>query len=155
MEKWENMNRNIFMNRAMFSLSFSFIHSHYASFAEFLLIMLHIPSGKMNHILLTMRIFSIIIAMCTAWKVSLIAVFLVWMWENTDQKNSEYGHFSLNGIFLPWTFSFHRDTCNQLGCSLTRFWPMFPFYTPWKLQKKFSLLVFSGSIKWKHWLEMV
>ena len=37
---------------------------------------------------------------------------------------------------------------------LTYFWPMFPFYTPWKHQKILSFLVFSGGIKWDHWPEM-
>ena len=32
---------------------------------------------------------------------------------------------------------------------------MFPFYTPWKHQKTFSLLVFSGGMKWEYWPEMV
>ena len=31
---------------------------------------------------------------------------------------------------------------------------MFPFYTPWKYQKTFGFLVFSGGIKWEHWPEM-
>ena len=34
----------------------------------------------------------------TAWKVSVFAVFLVQMRENTDQKNSEHGHFSRSVI---------------------------------------------------------
>ena len=37
---------------------------------------------------------------------------------------------------------------------LTHFRPMFPFYTPWKHQKTFGFLVFSGGIKWEHWPEM-
>ena len=37
---------------------------------------------------------------------------------------------------------------------LTYFWPMFPFYTPWKHQKTFGFLVFSWGIKWEHWPEM-
>ena len=28
---------------------------------------------------------------------------------------------------------------------------MFPFYTPWKHQKTFDFLVFSGGIRWEHW----
>ena len=35
--------------------------------------------------------------------------------------------------------------------SLTHFWPMFPFYTPWKHQKTKGFLVFSGGTKWEHW----
>ena len=27
---------------------------------------------------------------------------LVWMLENTDQKNSEYGHFSRSVLIEPW-----------------------------------------------------
>ena len=41
-----------------------------------------------------------------------------------------------------------KDLC------LTHFWPMFLFYTPWKHQKTKGFLVFSGGIKWEHWLEM-
>ena len=37
---------------------------------------------------------------------------------------------------------------------LTHFWPMFPFYTPWKQQKTKGFLVFSGGIKSEHWPEM-
>ena len=37
---------------------------------------------------------------------------------------------------------------------LTRFRRMFPFYIPWKHQKTKGFLLFSGGIKWKHWLEM-
>ena len=33
-------------------------------------------------------------------------------------------------------------------------WSMFPFYTPWKYQKTFGLMVFSGRLKWEHWPEM-
>ena len=33
------------------------------------------------------------VAGITAWKVSVFGVFPVRMLENTDQKNSEYGHF--------------------------------------------------------------
>ena len=40
------------------------------------------------------------------------------------------------------------------GMGLTHFRPMFPFCSPWKHQKTFGLLVFSGGIKWEHWLEM-
>ena len=36
----------------------------------------------------------------TAWKVSVFRDFLVQMWENTDQKNSEYGHCSLGVLYL-------------------------------------------------------
>ena len=31
---------------------------------------------------------------------------------------------------------------------------MFPFYTPWKYQKRFGFLVFSKGVNWEHWLEM-
>ena len=38
----------------------------------------------------------------TAWKVSVFGVFLVRMRENTDQKNSKYGHFSCSDCpYLP------------------------------------------------------
>ena len=49
----------------------------------------------------------------TARKVSVFGVFLVLILENTDQKNSEYGHFSRSGIgsifvshyWKAWLFS--------------------------------------------------
>ena len=34
---------------------------------------------------------------------------------------------------------------------LTHFWPMFPFYTPWKHQRFSGVF---GGHKWKHWPEM-
>ena len=41
------------------------------------------------------RIFSVVfLEELTAWKVSVCRFFLVQMWEITDQKISEYGHFS-------------------------------------------------------------
>ena len=43
---------------------------------------------------------------------------------------------------------------SQMILLLTPFWPMFPFYTPWKHWKTKSLLVFSGGIKWEHWPEL-
>ena len=39
----------------------------------------------------------------------------------------------------------------RLKLRLTHFWPMFPFYTPWKHQTTKGSLVFSGGIKWEHW----
>ena len=29
-----------------------------------------------------------------------IALYSVWMWENTDKKNSEYGHFLLSETLI-------------------------------------------------------
>ena len=37
---------------------------------------------------------------------------------------------------------------------LTHFRPMFHFYAPWKLQKTFGFLTFSGGIEIKHWTKM-
>ena len=37
--------------------------------------------------------------------VSRISQYSVWMQENTDQKNSEYGHFSCSGTFLVINYS--------------------------------------------------
>ena len=34
---------------------------------------------------------------------------------------------------------------------LAHFWPMFPFYTPWKHQKTNDFLIFSDGIKWEDW----
>ena len=44
---------------------------------------------------------------------------------------------------------------HDLGCTrLTHFRPVFPFYTPWKRQKTFGFLTFSGGIEREHWPEM-
>ena len=40
---------------------------------------------------------------------------------------------------------------NDLFYILTNFGPMPSFYTPWKQQKT---KVFSGGIKWEHWLDL-
>ena len=37
---------------------------------------------------------------------------------------------------------------------LTHFYPMFPFYTPWKHYKTCGFLVLPGGIKWEHWPAM-
>ena len=42
----------------------------------------------------------------------------------------------------------------QMIKKLTHFWPIFPFYTPWKHQKTKDFLVFSGGIRWDHLLEI-
>ena len=46
--------------------------------------------------------------------------------------------------------------CKYIICwnSLSYFWSMFPFYTPWKHQKTRGFTGFSGSIKLEHWPEM-
>ena len=50
------------------------------------------------------------------------------------------------------------DATNKTYCQLkpflTHFWPVFPFYTPWKHQKTKGFLVFSGGMKWEPWPEM-
>ena len=42
----------------------------------------------------------------------------------------------------------------ETGDKQTHFWPIFPFYTPWKHQKTKGFLVFSGVLKWEHWPEI-
>ena len=37
---------------------------------------------------------------------------------------------------------------------LTHLSPMFHFYTPWKRQKTFSFLTFSGVIELEHWAKI-
>ena len=56
----------------------------------------------------------------TAWKVSVFVVFLVRIFPHTDQKNSEYGHFSRSGY---------------AGNSLTHFMWMISFYNSLKTLK--------------------
>ena len=72
------------------------------------------------------------------------------MRENTNQKNSKYGHFS-RSVTFSFTLRF-SSTLQYLslctGKHLIHFWPKLLFYTP----KGF--LVFSGSAKREHWPEM-
>ena len=39
-------------------------------------------------------------------------------------------------------------------CTLTHFWLLFPFYTPWKHQKTKDFLLLLRDIKQKHWSRM-
>lgn len=50
-----------------------------------------------------------------------------------------------------WTFGQNKHWAAILLDSSTIFWPVFPFNTPWKHDKTFSLLTFSGGIKSEHW----
>ena len=45
-------------------------------------------------------------------------------------------------------------SCLKKLHAFTHFWPMFPFYNPWKQKKINDILVFSGGVKWEHWPEM-
>ena len=42
-----------------------------------------------------------------------------------------------------YRLNYHKDV-------LTHFWPVFPFYTPWKLQKTEGSLMFSRGTKWEY-----
>ena len=67
-------------------------------------------------------------------------VFHCWLWASKSGLGYSLTHF------VPVFF---------LECSsLTRFWPVFPFYTPWKHQKTKGFLLFSGVTKWEHWQEI-
>ena len=71
---------------------------------------------------------------------------------------SQY-HFAGQGLrawFLRFTVIWKLIRITELGSSfvLAHFWLVFPFCTPWKYQKIFGFLLFSGSIKWEHWPEM-
>ena len=55
-------------------------------------------------------------------------------------------------IIMKWTLK--KMLVKQCPLLLKHFWPMFPFYTPWKQQKTKDFLVFSGDVKWEHWPEM-
>ena len=62
---------------------------------------------------------------CTAWKVFVLGIFLVrifphldWIPRDTDQKNSEYRHFSrsvehsgnlMKSLFEPWNHCFNKE----------------------------------------------
>ena len=49
---------------------------------------------------------------------------------------------------------FHICTNVPLIFHLTHLSPMFHFYTPWKRQKTFSFLTFSGVIEMEHWAKI-
>ena len=57
-----------------------------------------------------------------------------------------------------YTFFYKKNFCKKMSLknpkTLTRFWPMFPFYAPWKHQKSEGFPVISGRIKWEHWSNM-
>ena len=57
--------------------------------------------------------------------------------KNSDKILKKYKLIFINKRklnFIPITF-------------LTHLWAMFPFYTPWKQQKTFGFLVFSGGME--------
>ena len=52
-------------------------------------------------------------------------------------------------------FSSIEIICKSLGMNwLSHFSPMLHFYTPWKCQKTFEFLTFSGGIEMEHWAKM-
>ena len=57
-------------------------------------------------------------------------------------------------IRVVWVALRNRIVYFVFNIKLTYFWPIFPFYTPWKHQKTVDFLMVSGGIKWEHWLEM-
>ena len=65
-----------------------------------------------------------------------ISPYSVRIRENTDQKNSEYGHI-LRSV-----------------CCLTQFITMFHFYTPIKGHENSCFLTFSGAVEMKYWTEI-
>ena len=52
-------------------------------------------------------------------------------------------------LFVDMYDATNKTYC-QLKPFLTYFWPMFPFYNPWKHQKTKGFLVFSASMKWEN-----
>ena len=54
-------------------------------------------------------------------------------------------------LFLKRT---ELDNLDEYNIFLTRFSPMFHFYTPWKRHETKGLLAFSGVIEMEHWAEM-
>ena len=57
-------------------------------------------------------------------------------------------------ICLNCTNGTKSHNTSEIFLLSTHFWPMFPFYTPWKHQNTKRFLVFSGGINWEYWLEM-
>ena len=71
----------------------------------------------------------------------------------SDTENKlHYVHFLANWLKY-FTTIFRKivralcDSCCVTVCCVTHFWPLFLFYTPWKPQKIFGFLVFSGGYK--------
>ena len=66
-----------------------------------------------------------------------------------------FGKFAFNLWSIEKSFLFENDISlkEALHC-LTHFQPMFHLYTPWKHQKMYGFLMFSGSIEVEHWLKM-
>ena len=56
--------------------------------------------------------------------------------------------------WLPTKALLHEGLEYYYRKGSTYFWPIFPFYTPWKHEKTKIFLVFSGGIKWEHSPEM-
>ena len=88
----------------------------------------------------------------------------LWVWKISEISGWYGGFISklwiifcwfiwLYFYLLCWAISFESLKIWNTTV-LTLFWPMLPFYTPWKHQKTFGFLVFSRDIKWEHWPEM-
>ena len=69
--------------------------------------------------------------------------FRGWMHTNIKTLWTVWWKHSKRKVLLR-KFRFLYISIKYLAVILTRFWPMFPFYTPWKHQKTFGFLVFSG-----------
>ena len=52
---------------------------------------------------------------------------------------------------LPWLINFTCQLDLVVKNSINPFYPIFYFYTPWKYQKTFRFLTFSGGIEIEHW----
>ena len=67
----------------------------------------------------------------------------------------------MNGNFLP-NYRFYFATIywgfalwsKESIATLTYFQQLFHFYTPWKHQKAYGFLIFSGGIEVEHWLKI-
>ena len=88
-------------------------------------------------------------------------LLIIWTWPTCELKFCAW---------LPKIYDaeklhprhFRRSTIAQKFISIknittlyyvTHFKPMFNFYTPWKLQKTWGFLTFSGGVEMKQWLE--
>ena len=76
--------------------------------------------------------------------------------EHSSQllPNFKHFHFFFDLGFFPDYIS--QSVCQPVNFNflLIHSWSMFPFSNPWKQQKSFGFLVFSGGIKWKNVPEM-
>ena len=87
------------------------------------------------------------------------------LWGITEEKRINLKQ-KTHAKITPLWFRFNQFLCskwilfallgvfNGLIIKSTDFWPMFPFYNPWKPQNSKGSLGLPGGAKWEHWPKM-